>query len=100
MRALWQRATVVYGVGFQELAEVGSERFLSQTVLHTLDEASAHTDDFLRHFRPPDLMQSLEGAPDLRARVLIEGAGVHEKIARKKSTTSAAEDLKLALEKA
>jgi hypothetical protein len=29
---------------------------------------------------------------------LIEGAGVHEKIARKKSTSSAAEDLKLALD--
>lgn len=43
-------------------------------------------------------MQGLEGAPDLRARILIEGAGVHEKIARKKSTGSAAEDLKLALD--
>jgi hypothetical protein len=43
-------------------------------------------------------MQGLEGAPDLRARILIEGAGVHEKIARKKSTASAAEDLKLALD--
>jgi len=43
-------------------------------------------------------MQGLEGAPDLRAKILIEGAGVHEKIARKKSTSSAAEDLKLALD--
>ncbi|HEY6078843.1 MAG TPA: hypothetical protein VIW29_08565 [Polyangiaceae bacterium] len=55
-------------------------------------------DDFLRHFKPADLMQGLEGAPDLRAKILIEGAGVHEKIARKKSTSSAAEDLKLALD--
>jgi len=34
-------------------------------------------------------MQGLEVAPDLRAKILIEGAGVHEKIARKKSTSSA-----------
>ncbi|HYP91322.1 MAG TPA: hypothetical protein VEQ59_24315, partial [Polyangiaceae bacterium] len=86
------------GSDFKSSLKSPTERFLSQTVVHALERGFRTPDDFLRHFRPADLMQSLEGAPDLRARVLIEGAGVHEKIARKKSTTSAAEDLKLALD--
>ncbi len=86
------------GSDFKSSLKSASERFLSQTVVHALERGFRTPDDFLRHFRPADLMQSLEGAPDLRAKILIEGAGVHEKIARKKSTASAAEDLKLALD--
>jgi hypothetical protein len=86
------------GSEFKSSLKSASERFLSQTVVHTLERGFRTPEDFLRHFRPADLMQGLEGAPDLRARILIEGAGVHEKIARKKSTSSAAEDLKLALD--
>ena len=86
------------GSDFKSSLKSASERFLSQTVVHALERGFRTPDDFLRHFRPADLMQGLEGAPDLRAKILIEGAGVHEKIARKKSTTSAAEDLKLALD--
>ncbi len=86
------------GSDFKSSLKSASERFLSQTVVHALERGYRTPDDFLRHFKPADLMQGLEGAPDLRARILIEGAGVHEKIARKKSTTSAAEDLKLALD--
>jgi hypothetical protein len=86
------------GSDFKSSLKAASERFLSQTVVHALDRGFRTPEDFLRHFKPADLMQGLEGAPDLRAKILIEGAGVHEKIARKKSTTSAAEDLKLALD--
>ena len=86
------------GSDFKSTLKNASERFLSQTVVHTLEKGFRTADDFLRHFKPADLMQGLEGAPDLRAKILIEGAGVHEKIARKKSTASAAEDLKLALD--
>ena len=86
------------GSDFKSALKSASERFLSQTVVHALERGFRTPDDFLRHFKPADLMQGLEGAPDLRAKILIEGAGVHEKIARKKSTSSAAEDLKLALD--
>lgn len=86
------------GSDFKSSLKSASERFLSQAVVHVLEKNFRTPDDFLRHFKPADLMQGLEGAPDLRARILIEGAGVHEKIARKKSTTSAAEDLRLALD--
>ncbi|RYZ08030.1 MAG: hypothetical protein EOO73_10070 [Myxococcales bacterium] len=86
------------GSDFKSSLKSASERFLSQTVVHVLEKSFRTPDDFLRHFKPADLMQGLEGAPDLRAKILIEGAGVHEKIARRKSTTSAAEDLRLALD--
>ena len=86
------------GSDFKSSLKSASDRFLAQTVAHVLERGFRTPDDFLRHFRPTDLMQGLEGAPDLRAKILIEGAGVHEKIARKKSTSSAAEDLKLALD--
>jgi hypothetical protein len=86
------------GSDFKSSLKSASERFLSQTVAHVLDRGFRTPEDFLRHFKPADLMQGLEGAPDVRAKILIEGAGVHEKIARKKSTVSAAEDLKLALD--
>jgi hypothetical protein len=86
------------GTEFKSSLKSASERFLSQTVVHVLEKSFRTPEDFLRHFKPADLMQGLEGAPDLRAKILIEGAGVHEKIARKKSTTSAAEDLRLALD--
>jgi hypothetical protein len=86
------------GTDFKSALKSPSERFLSQTVVFTLERGFRTPEDFLRHFKPADLMVGLEGAPDLRAKILIEGAGVHEKIARKKSTTSAAEDLKLALD--
>jgi hypothetical protein len=86
------------GSDFKSSLKSPADRFLSQTVAHALERGFRTPEDFLRHFKPADLMRSLEGAPDLRAKILIEGAGVHEKIARKKSTASAAEDLKLALD--
>jgi hypothetical protein len=86
------------GSDFKSSLKSASERFLSHTVVHVLEKSFRTPEDFLRHFNPADLMHGLEGAPDLRAKILIEGAGVHEKIARKKSTNSAAEDLRLALD--
>jgi hypothetical protein len=84
--------------GFKSGLKTGAERFLSQVVVHALEDNWRSPEDFFRHFQPLELMQSLEAAPDLRKDVLVLAAGVHEKIARKKSTESAAEDLKIALE--
>ncbi len=78
--------------------KTGAERFLAQAITHALDDGWRTADDFLRHFKPLDIMTGLEKAPDLRAELLIKGAGVHEKIARKKSTSSASEDLRIALD--
>ena len=76
----------------------GSDRFLSRVVQHTLASAWQTPDDFLQHFGPVELMNALASADELRSRLLVQLANVHEKIASKKSIDSAAEDLKLALE--
>ncbi|MFO7177281.1 MAG: hypothetical protein DIU78_001160 [Pseudomonadota bacterium] len=83
---------------FKSSLKSGTERFLSRVVVHALEDGWKTPEDFLRHFGPLDLMRALEAAPELRKNILVIAAGVHEKIARKKSTESAAEDLQIALE--
>ncbi len=75
-----------------------SERWLARVMVHTLQEGFRTAEDFVEFFSPAEIMESLDGAPELRAKILVEAAGVHERIARKKSTNSAAEDLRIALE--
>ena len=83
---------------FKSELKTGAERYLSQVIVSALQDGWRTPDDFLRHFKPADLMQGLEKSPDLRANLLVKAAGVHERIAKKKSTTSAAEDLRIALD--
>jgi hypothetical protein len=85
-------------MSFKSELKTGAERYLAQVIVTALNEGWRTPDDFLRHFKPADLMQRLEKAPDLRANILVKAAGVHERIARKKSTGSAAEDLRIALD--
>ncbi len=85
-------------MSFKSELKTGAERYLSQVIVTGLSEGWRTPDDFLRHFKPADLMQRLEKAPDLRANILVKAAGVHDRIARKKSTTSAAEDLRIAID--
>jgi hypothetical protein len=83
---------------FKSSLKTGAERFLAQALAHTLAQGFRTADDFLRHFKPLDLMVALESAHELRAEILVKAAGVHQKIAIKKSTTSGAEDLRIAIE--
>jgi hypothetical protein len=83
---------------FKSELKTGAERYLSQVIVSALTDGWRTAEDFLRHFKPGDLMQRLEKVPDLRANLLVQAAGVHERIAKKKSTTSAAEDLRIALD--
>ena len=83
---------------FKSELKTGAERFLSQVIVSGFQDGWRTPDDFLRHFKPQDLMQGLEKSPDLRAAMLVKAAGVHERIAKKKSTSSAAEDLRIALD--
>ncbi|HEY3668382.1 MAG TPA: hypothetical protein VGL19_20405 [Polyangiaceae bacterium] len=83
---------------FKSTLKTGAERFLSQALAHALAQGFRTPDDFLRHFKPLDLMVALESAHELRADILVKAAGVHQKIAIKKSTQSGAEDLRIAIE--
>jgi hypothetical protein len=76
----------------------GPDRFLSQAIAHCLADNWRTPEDFLRHFKPHVIMEGLANAPDLRAQLLVEAAGVHKRIATKKSTESATEDLQIALD--
>jgi hypothetical protein len=86
------------GSDFQSKLGSGIERFLSRIVVRALEDHWRSAEDFLRHFPPLELMESLEAAPDLRAELLVNAAGVHERIASKKSVSSGAEDLQIALD--
>jgi len=83
---------------FKSELKTGAERYLAKVMVSALNEGWRKPEDFLRHFKPADLMQRLEKAPDLRAAMLVKAAGVHERIAKKKSTSSASEDLRIALD--
>ncbi len=76
----------------------GSNRFLSRVMQHTLVNAWQTPDEFVEHFGPQVIMRALEKADEVRARLLVKLANVHDRIAAKKSIDSAAEDLRLALE--
>ena len=75
----------------------GAERFLARVTAHVLDQGYRTPADFLRVFQPSELMGALEAAPELRKDILV-AAGLHEKIARRKSPESAADDLRIALD--
>lgn len=83
----------------RHISELGDprHRFLAQVVEYTLAEGFRTADDFLRHFPPAKIIESLATADELRVKLLVSATGTHEKIALKKSVGSATEDLELAL---
>jgi len=74
------------------------ERFLAAVVDFALAEGWRNPGDFLRHFGPRMLMHSLAGDEALRVRLLMATTRVNERLASRKTTASAAEDLAIALE--
>lgn len=76
----------------------GRERFLAGAVDYALAEGWRTPSDFLRHFGPRALIESLARDPELRAKVLVATTRVNERLALRKTNASASEDLELALE--
>ncbi len=76
----------------------GRERFLAAVVDFALTEGWRTASDFVRHFGPRSLIDSLTGDEHLRAKVLMATTRVNERLAMRKTSASAAEDLTLALE--
>jgi len=75
-----------------------ADRFLSLCLQHAVGESFLTPEDINQEFPVATLVEALEADDELRAQLLIEAAGVHEKIAAKKSIAAAAEDLQLALD--
>ncbi len=84
-------------MSFSSALDVPAARFLSICLQQAFADGWATPDDFVAAFPARDLMVALEAAPELRATLLIQAAGVHERIAPKKSTEAATEDLQIAL---
>ncbi|MCH2107748.1 MAG: hypothetical protein MK135_00330 [Polyangiaceae bacterium] len=78
--------------------DTASDRFLSLCYQFALNESWLTPEHLNKDFNAETLMTALEPASELRARLLVEAAGVHAKIAPKKSTAAAAEDLQIALD--
>jgi hypothetical protein len=74
------------------------ERFLAGLVEYAFADGWRSPQDFLRHFGPRMLMHSLAADEALRVRVLTATTRVNERLAARKTTASAAEDLMIALE--
>jgi hypothetical protein len=75
-----------------------AERFVSELLASALENGWRTPEGFLDHFSVENILEALADDDDLRVRLLVETTGTHEKIAAKKSPTSAAEDLRLALD--
>ena len=78
----------------------GRERFLAHVVEHALSAGRRTPEDFIRHFPPASIMAGLRDRPSLRANILVTTTGIKFRIAVKKSSESAGEDLKIALDEA
>lgn len=78
-------------------APSASDRFLIASLQYALDERWVTYEDMSAAFPPSQIMSALESALELRTKLLVELLGVHEKIAPKKSTAAATEDLAIAL---
>jgi len=75
----------------------GQDRFLSASLTYALQTEWLTVAELLVEFPPAQIMSTLEGAATLRNQLLTQVVGVHEKIAPKKSTGAATEDLTIAL---
>lgn len=73
-------------------------RFLSLCLSAALEAKWLSENDLVETFPPEEMMRALEGNLNLRAALLVRTAGVHERIALRKSTDASAEDLRLALD--
>jgi hypothetical protein len=82
---------------FESALGSGVDRLLAQLVAHALEDGWRTSEDFLSYFTPEEIISSLSENDDLRAAILVEAAGVHERLARKKSVASGSEDLEIAL---
>ena len=84
---------------YSDLAKA-DDRFLCRILEQAFADSWRTPEDFLAHFEPKVLIDSLATDQDLRVQLLVATTQVHERIARKKSAASASEDLTLALEEA
>lgn len=85
------------GSPFESKLTEGRQKFLAHMIEHALQIGRRTAEDFIRHFPPATIMEGLANKPDLRGQILEHTTGLKQRIAMKKSWSSAAEDLMIAL---
>src|SRR5687767_9476083 len=83
--------------GFTSKLSAPRERFLAAVVEHALLVGRRSAKDFVKAFPARDIMYALRDQPRLRAKLLVTTTGLNEKVALKKPSSSAGEDLEIAL---
>ncbi len=84
-------------IQFRSKLSDARQRFLAHAMEHAFSVGRRSADDFIRHFPPEVIMEGMAQQPELRASILSQTTGLKLKIALKKSWSSAAEDLRIAL---
>src|SRR5690606_13342463 len=83
---------------FSSRLSAKADRLVSELLAPAIEHGWRDAETFLEHLSVERILEALASEDDLRVRLLVETTGTHEKIAAKKSPTSAAEDLRLALD--
>jgi len=76
----------------------GPQRFLSEALEHALSNGRRTPADFIRHFPPMSMMDSLDAVPEIRASFLTVLVGLREKTALRTPSSDAGRLLQAALE--
>ncbi len=83
---------------FVSSLSTGPQRFLSEALEHALVNGRRTPADFIRHFPPMAMMDSLDSVPELRAGFLTVLVGLREKTALRTPSSDAGRLLQAALE--
>ena len=83
---------------FTSTLPTGTARFLAEVLDHALSHGRRTPKDFIRHFPPSVIMESLDGVPQVRAIFLTVLVGVRDKTAMRTSSSDAGRLLQAALE--
>jgi hypothetical protein len=84
--------------GFSSKLSTGELRFLAEALEHSFACGRRTADDFIRHFPPETIMDSLDQQPRLRATFLAVLVGLREKTAIRTPASDAGRLLQAALE--
>ncbi|HEY4117503.1 MAG TPA: hypothetical protein VGM56_06585 [Byssovorax sp.] len=83
---------------FVSSLSTGPQRFLSEALEHSLVNGRRTAADFIRHFPPMAIMESLDSVPELRASFLTVLVGLREKTALRTPSSDGGRMLQAALE--
>jgi hypothetical protein len=83
---------------FVSSLSTGPQRFLAEALEHALSNGRRTPADFIRHFPPMAIMDSLDAVPEIRASFLTVLVGLREKTAIRTPSSDAGRLLQAALE--